>query len=80
MDSIIEIEGSNYGMLFYTPIDIAVGFFQKLLNKYYKENYVSHSYILILAARNHLQNIWRSTNRLNLNRFINIVGKIAYVP
>ena len=40
MEAVVEVEGSNYGMMFYTPMDVAVGFFQKLLNKYYKENYV----------------------------------------
>jgi hypothetical protein len=27
MDAVVEVEGSNYGMMFYTPMDVAVGFF-----------------------------------------------------
>ena len=40
MDIIKKIEGTNYRMPIYTYLDIVIGFFQKLLYKFHKENYV----------------------------------------
>ena len=39
-EKIKKLEGSNYKMPMYTYLDVVIGFFQKLLYKFHKQNYV----------------------------------------
>ena len=57
IDKIKKFEGTNYKMPFYTFLDVVITFFQKLLYKFYKENYVIKFYLenaLILQITNRL--------------------------
>ena len=57
IDKIKKFKGTNYKMPFYTFLDVVITFFQKLLYKFYKENYVIKFYLenaLILQITNRL--------------------------